>query len=313
MLLKYMVRRLITTIPTLLAVTFLVFSMIHLMPGDPIKAIFRQEPGDDGEFTQAVIDSLNEKYGFDKPLPEQYVRYMWNLFQGDMGKSTIYNKSVSKLILEKIPQTAELALAATLFAILLGVPLGIIAAAQRGRWADTLSMLLAMFGVSMPNFWFGLIAIMVFAVSLRWLPSSGVGGIEYLILPAITLGTASAAIIARLTRSSLLEVLQEDYVKTARSKGIREVKVLWIHALRNSLIPVVTIVGLQFGGLLAGTIVVETVFARSGLGILMITAVTSKDIQLAQGLILVIAVIYILVNLIVDLTYAALDPRIEYS
>lgn len=313
MLPKYMVRRLITTIPTLLAVTFLVFSMIHLMPGDPIKAIFRQEPGDDGEITPEVIESLNKKFGFDKPLPEQYVRYMWKLFQGDMGRSTIYSRPVLKIILEKIPQTAELALTAMIFAVLIGVPLGIISAARRGKWADTIAMLIAMFGVSMPNFWFGLIAIMLFAVTLGWLPSSGTGGIEYLILPAITLGTSAAAIIARLTRSSLLEVLQEDYINTARSKGVRELKVLWVHALRNSLIPVLTIVGLQFGSLLAGTIVVETVFARSGLGILMITAVTSKDIQLAQGLILIIAVIYIVVNMFVDMLYAVLDPRIEYS
>jgi peptide/nickel transport system permease protein len=311
-MLKYGLQRLITTIPVLLGVTVLVFSLMHLVPGDPVKAMFRAT-GESVEIPPEVYESIRKQYGFDKPVPVQYLIYMGRLFQGDMGRSTIRNRPVTELIRQNWRFTAELALTAITFAIVFGVLLGVVAAVNRGGWWDTLSMLAATFGVSMPNFWFGLMAMLVFAIQLGWLPASGVGGFKFVILPALTLGISAAAIIARLTRSSLLEALGEDYVRTARAKGVRERRVTFIHALRNSLIPVVTLIGLQFGSLLAGAVVSETVFARRGLGSLTLEAVTSKDFPLAQGLILIIALIYVVVNIIVDMLYAALDPRIQYS
>lgn len=309
---QYAAKRLLRSIPILLGVSILVFSMMHLVPGDPVKILFRIS-GEAAAIPPEQYEAMRRQYGFDQPLPVQYLRYLTRLLQGDMGTSTIRNRPVLELILSELPFTAELAVAGLAFAITMGMFLGILAALHRGGWLDTASMLFATLGVSMPNFWFGLLAMLVFSVQLGWLPASGVGGLPFLVLPAVTLGISAAALIARLTRSSLLEVLGEDYIRTARAKGVREQRITFRHALRNSLIPVITLVGLQFGTLLAGAVVVETIFARRGIGSLTIQAVTSKDFPLAQGLIMFIAAIYVLVNIVVDLAYSVVDPRIQYN
>lgn len=311
-MLNFLTRRLLSSIPVLIGVSALSFSMMHLVPGDPVRIMFRLG-GEAADISREQYETVRRAYGFDRPIWVQYGMYVGRLVQGDMGRSTIRDRPVAELIRTELPFTAELALAAMGFAIVVGMLLGILAALHQGRWIDTSAMLLASFGVSMPNFWFGLLAMLVFAVQLRWLPASGVGGWQFLVLPALTLGTSAAALIARLTRSSLLEVMGEDYVRTARAKGLRERRVTLRHALRNSLIPVVTLVGLQFGAMLSGAVVVETVFARRGIGALTLQAVTSKDFPLAQGLILFIAMVYVLVNVAVDLFYAILDPRIQYD
>jgi peptide/nickel transport system permease protein len=308
---KFALQRLASAIPVLLGVSVLVFAMLHLAPGDPVRILLRIS-GEQSSISPEQYEAVRRQYGFDQPLPVQYVTYLSRAVQGDLGQSLVRSRPVAELIANELPFTIQLALAALLFAIALGITLGVLAAVNRGGWLDTLSMLGATFGVAMPNFWFGLLAILLFAVWLGWFPASGVGGIEFLVLPAVTLGIASAAAIARLTRSSLVESLSEDYVRTARAKGLNEWWVTFAHALRNSLIPVVTLMGLQFGSLLAGAVVTETIFARRGIGSLTLQAVTSKDFPLAQGLVLLIAAAYVLVNIMVDVAYAWLDPRIRY-
>jgi ABC-type dipeptide/oligopeptide/nickel transport system permease component len=296
----------------LFGVSLLVFLMLHLIPGDPVLLLLQQS-GEQAEVSRERYDAVARKYGLDQPLPLQYLTYVGNLLRGDLGESTIRSRPVAELIAQEAPFTAELAVSALAFAIVVGVLLGVAAALNRGRWLDTVAVILATFGVAMPAFWFGLLAIFVFAVAFGLLPASGVGGPQYLVLPAVTLGIGSAAAITRLTRSSLLEALAEDYVRTARAKGLLEWRIVAGHALRNSLIPVVTLMGLQFGALLAGAVVTETVFARRGLGALTLQAVTSKDFPLAQGLVMFIATLYVMVNLVVDLAYSYLDPRIRYA
>jgi len=308
----FLLRRLAGAIPVLFGVSLLVFLMLHLIPGDPVLLLLQQS-GEQAEVSRERYDAVARKYGLDQPLPLQYLTYVGNLLRGDLGESTIRSRPVAELIAQEAPFTAELAVSALAFAIVVGVLLGVAAALNRGRWLDTVAVILATFGVAMPAFWFGLLAIFVFAVAFGLLPASGVGGPQYLVLPAVTLGIGSAAAITRLTRSSLLEALAEDYVRTARAKGLLEWRIVAGHALRNSLIPVVTLMGLQFGALLAGAVVTETVFARRGLGALTLQAVTSKDFPLAQGLVMFIATLYVMVNLVVDLAYSYLDPRIRYA
>ena len=308
----FLLRRLAGAIPVLFGVSLLVFLMLHLIPGDPVLLLLQQS-GEQAEVSRERYDAVARKYGLDQPLPLQYLTYVGNLLRGDLGESTIRSRPVAELIAQEAPFTAELAVSALGFAIVVGVLLGIVAALNRGRWLDTVAVVIATIGVAMPAFWFGLLAIFVFAVAFGLLPASGVGGPQYLVLPAVTLGIGSAAAITRLTRSSLLEALAEDYVRTARAKGLREWRIVAGHALRNSLIPVITLMGLQFGALLAGAVVTETVFARRGLGALTLQAVTSKDFPLAQGLVMFIATLYVLVNIVVDLAYSYLDPRIRYS
>jgi peptide/nickel transport system permease protein len=311
-MLKYGLTRLASTIPVLLGVSVLVFLMLHLAPGDPVRTLLRIS-GEQSQITDEQYEDARRRFGFDQPLPVQYFRYLANAVQGDLGESLVRNRPVAELIATELPFTAELAISSLVFACVLGVFLGVVAALNRGGWLDTLAMVGATFGVAMPSFWFGLLAVLIFAVWLGWLPASGADGPSYLILPAVTLGIASAAAIARLTRSSLVETLNEDFVRTARAKGLNDWNVTFRHALRNSLIPVVTLMGLQFGNLLAGAVVTETIFARRGIGSLTLQAVTSKDFPLAQGLVLLIAASYVLVNILVDLTYAWLDPRIRYD
>jgi peptide/nickel transport system permease protein len=304
----YFARRVLSTIPVVFGVTLLVFSMLHLVPGDPVKIML-------GEFqaSPAQIAKLQSQLHLDEPLPQQFGRYLWNALHGDLGRSIRSNKPVTQEIKDNLPSTLQLAIAGLLVAVLIGIPLGVLAAVKQYSWLDASSMLTALVGISMPSFWLGLLLIFAFSLKFRIFPATGGGDFRHLVLPAVTLGLGASAIIARLTRSSMLEVLRNEYVTTARAKGLRESRVIIRHALKNALIPVVTIFGLQFGQLLAGTVVIETVFARPGIGRLIVDAILNKDFPLVQGIVLVIAISYVVVNLIVDLLYAFLDPRIRYD
>lgn len=303
----YLVRRLLLTIPVLLGVATLVFALIHLVPGDPAQAMLGEGA------SQEEIQRLRTSLGLDRPLLTQYTGFLGGLVRGDLGTSFRYNTPVTQQIMSRLGNTAKLALAAMLVAILFAVPLGIIAAVFRGRAPDHVAMTLALVGISMPNFWLGPLLAILFAVYLGWLPVSGTGSLAHLVLPAATLGAALSAILARMTRASLLEELRELYVLAARARGLSGARAVLRHAFRNSLIPVVTIIGLQFGAVLTGTIITETIFAWPGLGRLLIQAINFRDYPLVQGCILFIAVTYVLMNLLTDLTYGLLDPRIRYE
>ncbi len=304
----FFARRLIATIPVIFGVTLLVFSMLHLVPGDPVKMML-------GEFqtSPAQIAKLQAQLHLDEPLPQQFGRYVWDALHGDLGRSIRSNKPVTREIMDNLPSTLQLALSGLLVAAVLGITLGVLAAVKQYSWMDAGSMLVALIGISMPSFWLGLLLIFAFSLRFRLFPATGGGDLKHLILPAVTLGLGASAIIARLTRSSMLEVLRNEYVTTARAKGLKESRVIIRHALKNALIPVVTIFGLQFGQLLAGTVVIETVFGRPGIGRLIVDAILNKDFPLVQGIVLVVAISYVVVNLIVDLLYAFLDPRIRFD
>lgn len=303
---RYILARLLGTIPVLLGVSLVVFSMLHLTPGDPVDLI-----GDEMLLDRAARDDLRRQLGLDRPLPEQFATYLTRVVQGDLGRSIKTNRSVRDDILTQLPRTVELALAASLVALAIGVPLGIVGALYFRTWPDTVARLFSLAGVAMPNFWLGILLILFFAVTLRTLPIGGQGTLAHLVMPSLTLGTAMAAIIARTLRASLLDVLGSDYVRTARAKGLPQRAVVLGHAVRNALIPTITIFGLQLGFLLSGTLVVETVFSRQGLGRLTVQAVLNKDFPMVQGTVLVSAFAYVLVNLIVDLSYSYLDPRVR--
>ena len=307
-MLRYIQLRLLAAVPVILGVSILVFLMLHLLPGDPVQAMLGETVVD-----RTKIEELREQLGLNDPLYVQYARFLWRAVQGDLGRSLQTRKPVTQEIVSQLPSTAQLTLAAMVLAIAIGVTLGTLAAIYHNTWVDTLTMVVALTGVSMPAFWLGMLLILVFSLQLGWLPASGSQGPERLVMPALALGYSAAAIIARLVRSSMLEVLRQEYVTTARAKGLAEHAVIVRHALANALIPVVTIVGLQIGTLLAGAVVIETVFSRQGVGRLLIQGITSKDFPLVQGTILVIATGYVLINLVVDVLYAAIDPRIRYS
>ncbi|CAN5844104.1 ABC transporter permease [soil metagenome] len=304
---RYLVRRLLLTVPVLLGVASLVFALIHLVPGDPAQAMLGE-----GASQEEVI-KLRTSLGLDRPLATQYAGFLSGLVRGDLGRSFRYNTPVTQQIREKLPNTALLAVAAMAVAIAFAVPIGIIAAVFRGRAPDHVAMTLALAGISMPNFWLGPLLAILFAVYLGWLPVSGSGTFGHLVLPAVTLGAALSAILARMTRASLLEELRELYVLAARSRGLSGARAVLRHAFRNSLIPVVTIIGLQFGAVMTGTIITETIFAWPGLGRLLIQAINYRDYPLVQGCILFISVTYVAMNLLTDLTYGFLDPRIRYD
>ena len=310
-MLTYILRRLVELIPVLLIVSLIVFLTMHLLPGDPAQLMLAGAEG--GAVTPERIEELRDSMGLNDPLPLQYFNFITGALRGDLGHSIRFRSPVNAIVLERFPYTLRLSLAGMVFALLIGLTLGTLAAIWRNTWLDTLSMAISFVGVSMPIFWLGLLLILFFSIRLQWFPTSGAESWQSLILPAFTLGFVSAALISRLTRTSLLEVLQEDYVRTARSKGVKEWVILLRHAAKNALIPVVTILGLQFGGMLAGAVVTETVFSRPGLGRLVVNAILWKDYPLVQGTVLFIAVMYVLVNLIVDVSYAWLDPRIHYS
>jgi peptide/nickel transport system permease protein len=302
---RYLFRRLLLTFPVLLGVATLVFALIHLVPGDPAQAMLGEGA------SQEEIVKLQHTLGLDRPLLSQYRSFLVGVAHGDLGTSFRYNAPVAAQIRDKFPNTAALALAAMLVAVVLAIPLGIVAAVYRGTVVDHAAMTLALLGICMPNFWLGPLLAILFAVKLGWLPVSGIGGLSHLVLPALTLGAALAAILARMTRASVLEELRELYVLAARARGLSGARAVVHHAFRNSLIPIVTIVGLQFGAVLTGTIITETIFAWPGIGRLLIQAINFRDYPLVQGCILFISVTYVAMNLLTDLTYGFLDPRIR--
>ncbi len=303
---RFLLGRLAATIPVLLGVWFLVFMMLHLVPGDPVKIMLA-----DFQTSPQQIELLRSQLHLDDPLPTQFGRFVANAARGDLGLSIRSKRPVRTEIADNLGSTLQLAIAALLIAIVLGVTLGMIAAVNQNGWLDFGPMLLALCGVSMPSFWLGLLMIFLFSLRLGWFPATGGGDLKHLVLPALTLGLSASAIIARLTRSSMLEVLRPEYMTTARAKGLRETRVVIRHGFKNALIPVVTIFGLQFGSLMAGTVIVETVFARPGIGRLIVTAILAKDFPMVQGIVLLIATTYVIVNLIVDISYGVLDPRIR--
>jgi peptide/nickel transport system permease protein len=306
--LTYLARRLLAVIPVLFGVTLAVFSMLFLVPGDPVKMML-------AEFvtTPAQIEQMRAQLHLDEPILKQYGRFVGNAVRGDLGTSIRSRRAVSTEIGENVGSTAQLALASMAVAIAIGVPLGLMAALLRNSWLDAGSMIVALLGVSMPSFWLGLLLIFTFSLHLGWFPATGGGDLWHLVLPSVTLGMIASAIIARLTRSSMLEVLGQDYVRTARAKGLAWWGVVVRHALKNALIPVITIFGLQFGNLLAGAVIVETVFSRPGLGRLIVGGILAKDFPLVQGTVLFVATAYVMINVLVDLTYAFVDPRIRFG
>jgi peptide/nickel transport system permease protein len=304
-MLSFLARRLVLTLVVLLGVATLVFSLIHLVPGDPAQAMLGEGAAPED------IAQLRARLGLDRPLIEQYAAYMRGLARGDLGVSLRTQQPVTEQIAERVPATAELAGAAMLVAVALALPLGVIAAVWRGTWVDQSAMALALAGISVPGFWLGPLLALVFAVELGWLPVSGRGTAAHLVLPAVTLGAALAAILARMTRASVLEELREQYVVAARARGASRARAVLVHALRNSLIPVVTILGLQLGAVLTGSIITETIFSWPGVGRLLIQSINFRDYPMVQGCILLIAVTYVAMNLLTDVVYGWLDPRIR--
>jgi peptide/nickel transport system permease protein len=303
--LAYLVRRLVLTVPVLLGVATLVFLLIHLVPGDPAEAMLGETAA------RADLEELRTRMGLDAPLLVQYQRFLSGLVRGDLGTSFRYNTPVRSEIAQRLGRTAQLALAAMLVAIIIAVPLGVLGALFRGGPIDQAAMAVSLAGIAMPNFWLGPLLAIVFSVWLGWLPVSGTGSLAHLVLPAVTLGAALAAILARMTRATLIDELRELYVLAARARGVSRSRAVVAHALRNSLIPVVTIIGLQLGAVLTGTIITETIFSWPGVGRLLIQAINFRDYPLVQGCILFIATTYVATNLLVDLAYAWLDPRIR--
>ncbi|HEY1580421.1 MAG TPA: ABC transporter permease [Terracidiphilus sp.] len=298
-------RRLLYTLPVVWLVVSLVFLLIHLVPGDPVAQMLGEGA------TPTDLDTLRHQYGLDLPLNQQYLRYWHGVLHGDLGHSLRLNDSVTHLILQRYPYTLELTLAALLIALAAAIPAGILAALHRGKWRDNTVGVVSLFGLSFPAFALGPIAILLVSIKLGWLPVSGAGSPAHLVLPAITMGSGLAAILTRMVRTAMLEELGQDYIRTARAKGLPERTVLYRHALRNALIPIVTLIGLQFGALLAGAIVTETIFSWPGIGRLTITAISNRDYALVQGCILAVGLTYILVNLATDILYAVLNPRIR--
>ena len=314
-MLGYLVRRLLLAIPVMFVVAAGVFLLLYLTPGDPVSVIL----GPDASPQQA--QELRQRLGLDQPVPIQIVRWFGRLLHGDLGQSIYLNRPVTRTILERAEPTLLLTLLATLFAILLGLPIGIVSAMRAGSWADLGAMLVALGGISMPSFWVGLNLIFVFAVVMGVLPVAGYQPLDkglwenlrYLLLPAVTLGFAQAALLARMARSLMLEVLREDYVRTARSKGVAERRVILSHALRNAMVPLVTVMGLTFAILMGGAVITEQVFNIPGIGRLLVQSVLRRDYPVVQGIVLVIAFNYVVINLLVDVLYGLFDPRVRHS
>lgn len=300
-------KRILGLLFTVVGVVTVVFLIIHLVPGDPVEIMLGESA------LPSEVNTLKETLGLDKPLIVQYINYWINLFQGDLGRSYNTGQPVLSAIIERFPATLLLTIAGLIIAVFIGIPIGIITAARKNTAIDNLGMVLSLIGVSMPAVWLGPLLILLFSVQLGILPVSGFGSLNHLILPSFALGFALSAIIARVTRSSMIEVLSQDYIRTARSIGVSERKILLKHALRNALIPVVTIIGLQFGALLGGVIIIEIIFSWPGIGQLLVPAIMRRDYPLVQGCILFVAVVYIFVNFIIDMLYAYIDPRVRYS
>lgn len=303
----YVLRRLLEAVPVLIAVTFIVFVSVRLIPGDPARTIAGLEASD------ATVEAIRTDLGLDRPVLGQYLTFMGGLLRGDLGTSYYYDVPVLEEVLRRFPATLYLALAGLAISIVIGVGIGTVSAVLRGTWLDRGTLVFAIAGVSMPSFWLALVLIIVFAVNLGWLPAGGYGTWRHLVLPSLTLGLFGAGTIARLTRSSVLEVLKQDYVRTARSKGLPFRAVLGKHALRNALVPVITLLGLQLGAFLSRAVVTETVFGWPGIARLTVTAVLDRDFPLIQGSVLWLAIVFIATNLLVDLVYAVIDPRIRHA
>jgi peptide/nickel transport system permease protein len=313
-MIPFSIKRLLSTLPTLFVVTVIVFAIVRVLPGNPARLLLGEEA------TPQLVAELTHQMGLDRPLPVQYASWLVGILQGDFGRSIKDNMSVGKLILEKLPTTLELAVLATLVSVLIALPAGIVTAAKRGGFTDGLITVLALSGVSLPNFFLGILLIYLFSIQLNWIPPSGymtplenpLENLRLMLLPAITLGLGTAGALTRFLRGAMLEVLGQDYVRTARAKGVMGRIVLYRHALRNALIPVVTIFGLQLGGLLGGAVITEQIFSIPGFGRLIVDAVFTRDFPVVQGIVLVSAIAIFLVSFLVDLIYAAIDPRIRY-
>src|SRR6201993_4442983 len=304
-MLRYLSLRVLYTLPVIWLVVSLVFLLIHLVPGDPVLQML-------GEGAPAAdVAALRQAYGLDAPLGTQYVNYWKGVVRGDLGPSLRFNQNVSHLIVQRYPYTIQLTIAALIVAILLSIPAGVHSARHRNQWDDRALSVVSLFGLSFPNFALGPILILLFSIKLGWLPVSGSGTFGDLVLPAVTMGSALAAILTRMVRTSMLEELSQDYIRTARAKGLSERIVVYRHALRNAMIPVLTVVGLQFGAMLAGAIVTETIFSWPGIGRLTIQAINTRDYYLVQGCILAIGLTYVAVNFVTDLLYSAFNPRIR--
>lgn len=306
-MLKYTVKRVLGMIPTLIIVVTFVFLFVRLIPGDPARLVAGEQA------TLEDVENVREQLGLNQPVYVQYGKYVTGLLRGDLGTSLRTKRPVLDEVKARYMNTLKLTIMALLWSSIVGVALGVWSGKNRSKWQDYTGMTVAVSGISLPSFWIGFLLIMLFSVKLRWLPTTGANGIKGLILPAITLGTSIAAIIARFTRSSIIEVLKEDYIRTARAKGLKESAVTWGHAFRNSMISVVTVVGLQFGFLLGGSVVTEQVFAFPGLGTLLIESVNYRDYPAIQSLILIFSLQFIVINLLVDLLYAVLNPEIKLS
>jgi len=302
---KYIFKRILLLIPVLLGISFLVFSIMSFTPGDPAQLILGESA------PKTAVLALREEMGLNDPFLMQYGKFVLNAVQGDFGRSYTSGREVFGEIFQRFPNTLILAVIGVIIAILIGIPVGIISATKQYSITDSVSMIAALLGVAMPNFWLGLMLILFFSVGLGWLPSGGFGGWKSLILPSITLGTGAAAIITRMTRSSMLEVIRQDYIRTARAKGVTEKKVINKHALKNALIPVITVVGLQFGYLLGGAVLTETVYSWPGVGRMMVEAIRSKDTPVVLAAVLFLATTFSIVNLFVDILYGFVDPRVK--
>ncbi|HHV93039.1 MAG TPA: ABC transporter permease [Firmicutes bacterium] len=316
---RYIARRLLAMIPLLLGISFVVFSLLNILPGDPVSIMLSSNPHitPDAE----TIARLRAQYGLDKPLMTQYVIFLQNLLKGDLGTSVYTQQPVVTAILERMPATIQLALAALVISTAVAIPLGVISAVRQYSWIDHLCLVGSLIGISMPSYWLGLLLMLVFSLKLRWLPLSGIGYLynglgdvlRHLVMPACTLGFGMAALLARVTRSSMLEVLGQDYIRTARAKGVHERTVVYRHALRNAFIPILTVSGMQFGYLLGGSVIIETIFSWPGIGRLAVNAIMNRDLAVVQGTVLVFTLLFIFINLAVDILYAAVDPRIQYD
>lgn len=300
-------RRLLATVPTLVGVLVVAFLLLNVAPGDPVAAMVGERAD------AATIARLRAELHLDDPLPTQFGRYLWGAVRGDFGRSYVTQRPIAQDLRERFPKTVQLALAAMALAAVGGIALGVLSAIRPGGAVDRAAMLLSYIGVSFPVYWVGLLLILVFAVMLRWLPPSGSGGLAYLVLPALTLGMRSVAFLARMTRAAMLEVLSSDFVRTARAKGLSEAAVIMRHGFRNALIPVITVLGLDTGSYLTGSILTETIFGWPGLGRYVLTAIEKRDLPAVQGSILFMSLVFVLVNLVTDLVYAKADPRIAYD
>ncbi len=302
---RYIIKRLIMLIPVLLGVAFIIFAIMNVAEGDPVY----QVAGPDA--TEEQLEALREEMGLNGSLIQRYFRYIGNLLRGDLGTSYISKMDVMKLYFQRLPNTLRLASIAMVVAVIISVPLGIVAAVNQNSWKDTIAMVLALLGLSMPNFWLGLLLIILFSLKLGWFPSGGAEGLASVVLPAVTVGVGLAALLTRTTRSSMLDVLRQDYLRTARAKGVSENKVVMHHALRNALIPIITIFGVQFSNVLGGSVLAETVFAWPGVGRLVVDAIDQRDIPTVTGALVMTTMLVTVVNLLVDIVYAYVDPRIK--